>query len=99
MKTVVDRLAALGSSVWRIVITGHADRIGNRLANQKISESRANGVKSFFVQSGLDIDAIKAIGVGADYPIRKCPGKRITKRAIQCLKANRRIEVEVFGTS
>jgi len=37
-----------------IIVTGHADRTGSEVQNLLLSQQRANAVKKFFTQSGLD---------------------------------------------
>lgn len=49
---VVDILAR--NPKLDIIITGHADRTGSELHNLLLSQQRANSVKKFFTQSGLE---------------------------------------------
>lgn len=48
----------------RLEITGYTDDIGNDVANQKLSEKRANRIKDFLVVYGVTIDRITTVGRG-----------------------------------
>ncbi len=50
-------------------IEGHTDSIGSYEINQKLSEARANAVKSFLVKNGIDSNRLVAIGYGERKPI------------------------------
>jgi OOP family OmpA-OmpF porin len=79
--------------VNNVVITGYADRIGSAKYNQKLSEERANSVKTYLVSHGIDSGRLTAVGKGEANPVVVCNNK---KRAdlIKCLEPNRRVEVE-----
>ncbi len=92
----LDEIAtALGGStdVNNVVITGYADRLGSAKYNQKLSEQRANAVKTYLVGKGIDAGRLNAVGKGEANPVAVCTNK---KRAdlIQCLEPNRRVEIE-----
>jgi len=53
----------------RFVIEGHTDSIGTYEANQVLSESRANSIKTFLIQNGIDANRLSAIGYGERRPI------------------------------
>ncbi len=80
-------------SINGVVITGHADRIGSDKYNQKLSEQRAESVKTYLVGKGISADRLNAVGKGESMPVVECNDK---KRAdlIKCLEPNRRVEVE-----
>jgi outer membrane protein OmpA-like peptidoglycan-associated protein len=52
-----------------IEIAGHTDNIGNKDANQKLSEDRANSVKMFLVKKGVDQQRVIAKGYGDSQPV------------------------------
>ena len=52
-----------------IEISGYTDNVGDEAANQKLSEARANAVRSFLVGKGINSSRIKAIGYGETRPI------------------------------
>jgi OOP family OmpA-OmpF porin len=92
----LDEIAnALNSApdVSDITITGYADRLGSAKYNQKLSEERANAVKTYLVGKGIAPTRLNAVGKGEANPVVECHDK---KRAdlIKCLEPNRRVEVE-----
>lgn len=70
----------------RIEIAGHTDNVGNKDANQKLSEDRANAVKTFLVKKGIAAERIIAKGYGDSQPV----GDNATEAGKQ---KNRRTEV------
>jgi outer membrane protein OmpA-like peptidoglycan-associated protein len=63
---IVDQAAtaARQSGVTRINLVGHADTAGNPSYNQRISERRAQAVRSELVRQGVPADAIATVGRG-----------------------------------
>ena len=103
-KRALDKFAAnlKGAKYDVINITGHADRIGSKDANMKLSVQRAEAVKDYLVASaGIPANKISAKGVGESESLTKpseCTGKKATKKLVSCLAPDRRVEVEVTGT-
>ena len=95
-RDVIAKLATC-ERVDNVVIEGHADRIGSQQYNQKLSERRADSVKSYLVGKGADRTKIETIGMGKTTPAKFCPD--IAKRAelIACLAPNRRAIIAVKG--
>lgn len=81
-------------SINGITITGFTDRIGSDKYNQKLSEQRANAVKSYLVGKGVAADRLEAVGKGKANPVVSCDGKMKRAALIKCLEPNRRVEVE-----
>jgi len=52
-----------------IEIAGHTDNVGNRRANKKLSQARAEAVRDYLVSQGIDGSRIKAVGYGDEKPI------------------------------
>lgn len=73
-----------------ILISGHTDSEGNTNYNQKLSEFRANIVRSFLLGKGAKPDQIKIKGKGSENPIES--NNTAWGRMI-----NRRVEIEVLG--
>jgi OOP family OmpA-OmpF porin len=100
----LDKLAAdlKGDSFSVINVTGHTDRIGGHEYNLKLSARRAEAVKAYLVQtSGIPADKITATGTDGSDPVTKpsdCKGNKKTKKLIDCLQPDRRVEVEVAAT-
>lgn len=92
----LDEIAKLlneNSGISNVVITGHADRLGNANYNQKLSERRANAVKDYLVSKGVAADRLSAVGKGSANPVVECKEKN-RAALIKCLEPNRRVEVE-----
>ncbi len=54
---------------YKIDVDGHTDNTGGDELNQKLSESRANSVKQYLVENGVDESRIVATGYGESKPI------------------------------
>lgn len=88
------KLRAAG--VRQIVVIGHADRIGARLANEQLSLARARAVRGAMVKAGIGEDAITAVGMGNRVPATapgECDDSAPTELRIACLSKDRRVEV------
>ncbi|MFC4095068.1 DUF5723 family protein [Euzebyella saccharophila] len=53
----------------KFTVEGHTDSIGSEQTNQRLSESRAQAVKQFLVDKGIDASRLEAIGYGESKPI------------------------------
>jgi outer membrane protein OmpA-like peptidoglycan-associated protein len=72
----------------RLIVKGHTDSVGNAQYNQRLSEERANNVRSFLVVEGVPSARITAIGFGATLPV----ASNATPEGRQ---QNRRVEIEI----
>jgi OOP family OmpA-OmpF porin len=84
-----------------IIAVGHADRIGNDKYNQKLSEKRAESVKAHLVAKGIEPNRIYTEGKGEKQPVTgdKCGKSEVkSKKLIDCLQPDRRVEIEIIGT-
>ncbi len=75
----------------RVEIRGYTDSIGTELYNLRLSKRRAEKVKKFLVENGIDPRRIYTKAMGESNPIRSNATK--IGRAF-----NRRIEFKIFGT-
>jgi OOP family OmpA-OmpF porin len=83
-----------------IIAVGHADRFGTDAYNQKLSEKRAEAVKAYLVSKGVEPNRVYTEGKGKKQPITKadqCKGPK-SKKTVDCLQPDRRVEIEVIGT-
>jgi len=92
---LIARLSGVKIDV--VLATGYADRIGSAAFNQKLSEARAQAVKAFLVENGIDEQRVQPLGLGTDNPVVEC-NNGSKAELIKCLAPNRRTEVEVFGS-
>jgi outer membrane protein OmpA-like peptidoglycan-associated protein len=74
----------------QLAIEGHTDNIGSDEANMKLSQQRADTVRSFLVQQGLAPDMVTAVGLGEGEPV----ADNSTNEGRQ---KNRRVEIIVSG--
>jgi len=84
-----------------IIAVGHADRFGTDKYNQKLSEKRAEAVKAYLVSKGIEPNRVYTEGKGKKQPVTKpgqCKGAK-SKKVIACLQPDRRVDIEVIGTT
>jgi outer membrane protein OmpA-like peptidoglycan-associated protein len=74
----------------RLTIEGHSDNTGNAAANQALSEQRANTVRDYLINQGLDSGSLSAQGLGIKDPIA-------SNDTIDGRQMNRRVEIIVSG--
>jgi general secretion pathway protein A len=75
-----------------MTIKGYSDGAGSRPYNKRLSEFRANIVKSYLVGQGISPRRINALGMGEEDPLES----NMTQAG---RRANRRVEVEVVAES
>jgi OOP family OmpA-OmpF porin len=75
-------LRSTGSSVW---VAGYASSEGTAAHNMKLSKDRANSVKTYLVNSGVDAKKLKVKAYGETHPIA-------TNDTEEGRVANRRVE-------
>jgi len=102
----LDELAksAQGANVERVVLVGHADRIGSEEYNQELSEKRAQAVADYLAQKGVDSSRLQVEGKGKSEPItgNECakmgPDSNKNQKLIACLQPDRRVDAELLGS-
>lgn len=92
-KETVKKIATilLDDSRLKVEIAGHTDSRGRASLNKKISQDRANSVKTALMSLGVNPKQIKAIGYGEDFPIAKDDAQGLSE-------INRRVEFIVGET-
>jgi OmpA-OmpF porin, OOP family len=101
-KEKLDQLAARlrGANVEEIRIVGHADRLGSDAYNKRISEERAASVREHLLRSA-QVQNIRTAGMGKSQPVTgdRCKAVRNRTKLIDCLQPDRRVDLEILGTS
>lgn len=74
----------------QILIIGHTDNQGNPKTNQNLSQARADTVKQYFTQHGIDGKTLQTQGKGSQEPIatNDTPDGRARNRRIEFRTAN-----------
>jgi outer membrane protein OmpA-like peptidoglycan-associated protein len=54
---------------WRIRIEGHTDNVGQKAANQTLSDKRAQAVIGWLLAHGIDASRLTAKGYGDNRPV------------------------------
>lgn len=76
---------------FRLRISGHTDKHGNPKANLKLSQDRADAIKTFLTKTGLvNDDRIEAVGYGDSKPIVQ------DEKTEDDRQLNRRVEFELL---
>ena len=74
----------------RLTIEGHTDNTGSAEVNQTLSEQRANAVRDYLVNQGLDASSLSAQGLGTSNPVAD-------NGTAEGRQKNRRVEIIVSG--
>ena len=80
-----------GLNLEVVIAVGHTDDIGTEVYNQGLSVRRADAVKAYLVEKGVEKNRVYTEGKGEKQPIAS--NKTAEGRA-----KNRRVEIEVVGT-
>ena len=74
----------------KIEVEGHTSSEGGEELNQKLSEDRANSVRDYMIENGIEAERVTAVGYGPSRP----KGDNSTEAG---RRANRRIELRVLN--
>jgi len=74
----------------KLAVEGHTDSVGGDEANQKLSQQRADTVRSYLIEQGLQDPSVSALGFGKTTPV----ADNDTAAGRQ---KNRRVEIVVSG--
>lgn len=100
----LDPLAARlkgDANLKSVEIDGYTDFLGSDKYNLTLSQQRADAVKNYFVNAGVDAGKIVAIGKGKDEAkmTDECKaqfkGKKLYAKLKDCLEPDRRVELDI----
>jgi hypothetical protein len=83
--------------VRSLQLSGHADRVGPVQYNRRLSQKRAEALKEWLVEHGVDPDKIEIFSYGKTSPVASCPEEKNRKVFVECLAPNRRVVIELQG--
>jgi outer membrane protein OmpA-like peptidoglycan-associated protein len=71
--------------VQRVEIQGHTDNVGGAEDNRVLSQARADSVRAWLINAGVESDRLEAKGYGPDRPLvpNLTPGNRARNRRVQ----------------
>ena len=72
-------------------IEGHTDTRGSRWYNKRLSQARANAVREYLIQHGIDPKRLVAVGYGEERPVV------FPERTEEDYQKNRRVEFYILG--
>lgn len=80
---------------WEFEISYHTDALSNDSYNQRLSQRRAEHLKKFFMNKGINNKRIKTIGYGETQILNHC------KNGVRCSDSehqyNRRLEIKLIS--
>ena len=91
---LVAKIKAAGA-IDAIKVTGHADKMGNAVLNQKLSLARAKAVAGYLKSKGAKAKSFSTVGMGDTKPVVDCDMSQGKDALKACLAPNRRVEIEV----
>ncbi|MDZ3991642.1 type VI secretion system membrane subunit TssM [Pseudomonas sp. Teo4] len=84
-------------NIGKIIISGHADQLGDPQGNLQVSRQRAQTIRTYLVGKGVPAELVTAQGEGSRKPLVNCDMQQPRAQLIKCLEPNRRVEIEVRG--
>jgi outer membrane protein OmpA-like peptidoglycan-associated protein len=89
-----QRLASFAQTVSRypessLVVRGHTDSTGTLALNERLSQDRAESVRSYLVSQGVSSARVSALGMGSQYPVASNANAAGRQQ-------NRRVEIEII---
>jgi outer membrane protein OmpA-like peptidoglycan-associated protein len=85
--SALDNVAAVlkANANLKLLVEGHTDNVGKPASNLTLSQKRAEAVKNYLVQKGLDANRLEAKGYGQDKPVadNSTPAGRAANRRVE----------------
>jgi len=80
----------------KVEIEGHTDSVGSEQYNQELSEKRAQAVRDYFVQQGIESASLTVRGLGESNPVasNSTPAGRMQNRRVELV-----VSGEAIGTT
>jgi outer membrane protein OmpA-like peptidoglycan-associated protein len=73
------------TQIEKVEVQGHTDSKGGRLMNMELSQKRAESVRAWLIEAGVQAERLDARGYGPDHPLRPndTPANRAQNRRVQ----------------
>ncbi|MBY0407697.1 MAG: OmpA family protein [Rickettsiales bacterium] len=91
----VSQIIIESREVESVDIVGYADMIGKASYNKRLSTKRAQTVRSYLATKGLKTRNVNLRGLGETNSVTKCDETLPRQELINCLAADRRVEIEL----
>ena len=91
----VSKIIIDSKEVESVDIVGYADMIGKSSYNKSLSTRRAQTVKSYLATKGLKTRNVNLKGLGETNSVTHCAETLPRQDLINCLAADRRVEIEL----
>jgi len=84
-----------------LAVEGYTDNVGTESFNQTLSEQRANAVRDYLIQQGLDAASVTAKGFGTAMPVASndTPKGRQQNRRVEIIISGEVIGTKIGGTT
>ncbi|SDW37346.1 OmpA family protein [Marinobacter mobilis] len=79
-----------GQTDLKVELAGHTDNVGSESYNQQLSQKRADAVREYLIEMGVNAGQMSAVGYGESQPIRSNDTEEGRER-------NRRVEFNVVS--
>jgi OmpA-OmpF porin, OOP family len=83
----LDEVVAIlkNNPTLKLVVEGHSDNVGNAATNLILSQKRADAVKNYLIQKGIDGNRLMAKGYGQENPVadNNTPEGRAANRRVE----------------
>ncbi|MBS9783570.1 MAG: OmpA family protein [Pasteurella sp.] len=94
LNQIADYIIREGNKA-QLTLVGHTDYLGSDAYNMALSKRRAETIKQYMVNRGVNGYNITTKGAGETQPIKQCD-KNLERSALkECLITNRRVSVEI----
>ena len=78
-------------------VYGYTDRLGSDAYNNKLSQRRADSVTNELQSKGVTVKTSEGRGKSSPVTGNKCDGVKGRNNVINCLAADRRVEIVITG--
>ncbi|MEW5977377.1 MAG: OmpA family protein [Acidobacteriota bacterium] len=92
-RELLSRIAGilLTSKGYRLTVYGHTDDIGSEAYNEELSARRAQAVRNYLVEAGIDSEIIDTKAYGKKSPL-------VEAKTAEARARNRRVEISIVDT-